>query len=393
MSSCPSEDSTTAACEEVPVDKILGSLGRYRDFDRAFLPIQTRTKARWISIDRAHYEEIILPPVELYQIGEVYFVRDGNHRVSVARERGQTYIDAFVTEIDTPVLLTPDTKVDDLALKKEQAQFILKTHIDELRPEAKIELTVPGLYARLLEHIAVHRWYLGEQRKASVPYKEAVASWYDNVYMPLIEGIREQGLLKAFPRSSEADLYLWVVEYQGYLREAFKDGTDTRAAREEAAEQLKEEYPQPVVKKLANALGRMDWLTDYILQQEKNAFLESTKLKELRPEAEIETSLPGDYGILREHIAVHRWYMGEKREAEVPFPEAAVSWYDNVYLPLVEIIREQNILKDFPGRSETDLYLWLIEQREKLRQIYGNEVSIDEATEQVVEKRGKGKAK
>ena len=83
--------------QEVPVDKILGSLGRYRDFDRAFLPIQTRTKARWISIDRAHYEEIILPPVELYQIGEVYFVRDGNHRVSVARERGQTYIDAFVT--------------------------------------------------------------------------------------------------------------------------------------------------------------------------------------------------------------------------------------------------------------------------------------------------------
>ena len=85
--------------------------------------------------------------------------------------------------------------------------------------------------------------------------------------------------------------------------------------------------------------------------------------------------------------------MGEKRKAEVPFPEAAVSWYDNVYLPLVEIIREQNILKDFPGRSETDLYLWLIEQREKLRQIYGNEVSIDAATEQVVEKRGKGKAK
>ena len=160
--------------------------------------------------------------------------------------------------------------MDDLVLKKEQAGFILKTHIDVIRPEAKIELTVPGLYARLLEHIAVHRWYLGEQRKESVPYKEAVASWYDNVYMPLIEGIREQGLLKAFPRSSEADLYLWVVEYQGYLREAFKDGTDTRAAREEAAEQLKEEYPQPVVKKLANALGRMDWLTDYILQQEMN---------------------------------------------------------------------------------------------------------------------------
>ena len=105
-SSCPSADSITAACRRCRSIKSWGVLGRYRDFDRAFLPIQTRTKARWISVDRAHYEEIILPPVELYQIGEVYFVRDGNHRVSVARERGQTYIDAFVTEIDTPVLLT-----------------------------------------------------------------------------------------------------------------------------------------------------------------------------------------------------------------------------------------------------------------------------------------------
>ena len=66
---------------QVPVSKIIGSMGRYQDFDRAFLPIQIRTKDRWVSIDKAHYAQVILPPVDLYKIGDIYFVKDGNHRV------------------------------------------------------------------------------------------------------------------------------------------------------------------------------------------------------------------------------------------------------------------------------------------------------------------------
>jgi hypothetical protein len=84
----------------VPLDRIVGSEGRYRDFDRAFFPRQTQTRDRWVSIDKAYYEEAPLPPVELFKIGEVYFVRDGNHRVSVARARGQDFIDAYVTKIE-----------------------------------------------------------------------------------------------------------------------------------------------------------------------------------------------------------------------------------------------------------------------------------------------------
>jgi hypothetical protein len=80
--------------QQVPISQIVGSLGRYRDFDRAFLPLQKRTKDRWVSIDKAQYEEVGLPPIETYKIGEVYFVKDGNHRVSVARERGQDFVDA-----------------------------------------------------------------------------------------------------------------------------------------------------------------------------------------------------------------------------------------------------------------------------------------------------------
>ncbi len=84
----------------VPIDHIVGSLGRCCDFDRAFYPRRGAKPERWIRIAKAYYQEIELPPVELYKVGGTYFVVDGNHRISVARTRGQLFIDAYVTEID-----------------------------------------------------------------------------------------------------------------------------------------------------------------------------------------------------------------------------------------------------------------------------------------------------
>jgi len=84
----------------VSLEKILGSEGRFHEFDRAFYPRAKRTKDRWLKIDRAHYDDVMLPPVELIKVGQVYFVRDGNHRVSVARVRGHQVIDAYVTEVE-----------------------------------------------------------------------------------------------------------------------------------------------------------------------------------------------------------------------------------------------------------------------------------------------------
>jgi hypothetical protein len=89
--------------QAVSLDNIVGSEGRYHDFDRAFFPRQSRIRDRWVSIDRAYYEQVTLPPVELAKVGEMYFVRDGNHRVSVARARGQGFIDAYVTELEVSV--------------------------------------------------------------------------------------------------------------------------------------------------------------------------------------------------------------------------------------------------------------------------------------------------
>ena len=362
---------------QISIDQIVGSMGRYRDFDRVFLPRQTRTKDRWVNIDKAHYADVILPPVELYKMGEVYFVKDGNHRVSVARERGQIFVDAYVTEMEISVPLPLDTNVTDLDLKREYAIFIEETDLLKIRPDARVELTLPGEYERLLEHVNVHRWYLGEQRGAEVPYAEAVASWYDNVYAPLVEMITDQDLVRQFPGRTAADLYLWIIEYQWYRREAYKEDF----AFEQAARLFIENYAEWPAGKLVSLLKQAAWVDNLILDQERNDFLLRTHLAEIRPGAYIELTVPGLYEKLLEHVSVHRWYLGEQRGAEVPYQEAVASWYDNVYLPLVKVIREHRILAGFPGRTESDLYLWIIEHQALLREVYGGDIPLEQAAD------------
>lgn len=367
--------------QQVPIDQIVGSLGRYRDFDRAFLPRQKRTKDRWVSIDKAKYEDIELPPIELYKIGEVYFVKDGNHRVSVARERGQEFVDARVVEIEVSVPLTSDTRISDLDLKQEYAQFVEKTGIFAIRPQAKIELTLPGEYDRILEQINVHRWHLGQQRHAEIPFSEAVASWYDNVYTPLVQSIENLGLVEEFPNRTASDLYLWVFEYLWYLREAIRDEFDL----EETTKQFVSQYTSWPVKRLVDLLERAAWIEYFILAQERAEFLSRTNIHQARPEADIHITIPGMYEKLLEHIDVHRWFLGEEKKSEVSFEEAALSWYDQIYILLMKIIREQHILREFPGRSEADLYLWIIEHQAMLRSTYGNEIPLETAAEDFAE--------
>jgi hypothetical protein len=376
---------------QVLIDQIIGSSGRYRDFDRAFLPLQTRTRQRWVSIDKAHYEDVILPPVELYKMGEVYFVKDGNHRVSVARERGQVFVDAYVTEIDLPVPMRVDSKLDDLVAQQELLGFMETTGLARLRPGALVEIKFPGQAERLLEHISEQRWYLGEQRGAGVSYEEAVASWYDNVYLPVVEVIREQSLQNDFPDFGEADLYLWITDYQWYLRRAYREegaGDDSPSGgrlRDAAGRQVAGEHPQPGVQRLVSILKRADWIDDLILQQERAMFFLKSRLPEIRPVAKVEITVPGQYEKLLEHIEVHRWYLGEQRGGQVSYQEATASWYENVFLPLVQIIQEQAILDEFPGRTEADLYLWIISHQWYLRQEYGEPVTIEQAAEQFAE--------
>jgi nucleotide-binding universal stress UspA family protein len=211
--------SVSKGLQDIPLDAIVGSVGRYTDFTRSFLPRRDSDQQRWARVKAQVTDMGGLPPIEVYQIGEAYFVRDGNHRVSVARELDAPTIQAYVTEVRTKVPLSPDDQPDDLILKAEYADFLEQTQLDKLRPGANLSLTVPGRYRTLQEHIAVHRYYMGLDQEREISYEEAMTHWYDEVYLPVVQVIQDRGILRDFPERTEADLYLWVSERRVALEE------------------------------------------------------------------------------------------------------------------------------------------------------------------------------
>lgn len=210
-------ENAAAKRQDVPLDAIVGSVGRYRDYTRTFLPLQNSDLDRWVRVKQAVTGLSGVPPIEVYKLGDAYFVKDGNHRVSVARQLGARTIDAYVTEVDTDVPFGPDDTPDDLIIKAEYADFLERTGLHELRLEADLRVSIPGQYERLLEHISVHRYFMGIDEKREVSFQEAVAHWYDTVYLPVVALLREHGLFRDFPGRTPTDLYLWLADYRAAL--------------------------------------------------------------------------------------------------------------------------------------------------------------------------------
>jgi nucleotide-binding universal stress UspA family protein len=224
--------------EDLPLDAIIGSVGRYADFTRSFLPRQDSDQERWARVKVAVTDLGGVPPIQVYQIGDAYFVLDGNHRVSVARQLGAPTIQAYVTEVPTKVPLSPDTQPDDLILKAEYADFLERTRLDALRPEADLSVTVPGQYLVLEEHIEVHRYFMGLEQEREIPYKEAVTHWYDEVYLPVVQVVRQRGILRDFPDRTETDLYLWLSEHRAELEQELGWEVPPEAAAADLATQF-----------------------------------------------------------------------------------------------------------------------------------------------------------
>ncbi len=226
---------------QVEIAHVVGSVGRTHDFDGQFHPLQEWERERWARVHRALRADEPLPPVQLYLVGQVYFVLDGHHRISAAREEGREFIDAEVIELPSPVSLQPGVSPAEMIIKAEQAGFLEQTGLDRLRPQSLLEVTEPGLYDVLLEHIAVHRYYMGLEQQHEIPWEEAVAHWYDGIYRPIVRVIRNQGILERFPRRTETDLYVWVMDHRHYLSQESGQEVPAEQASNDFAERYSEQ--------------------------------------------------------------------------------------------------------------------------------------------------------
>ena len=200
--------------KEIPVDHIVGSAApdfKSGDFDPGFLPINRRMRERWTRIYQAMVEGDELPPIDVYKVDDSYFVIDGHHRVSVARNLDRPTINARVVNVKTRAPLGPDVDPEAMLKTAEYAAFLDATQLHRTRPEARLECSRLGRYDEIMRHIAGHRYFLSQEQHRAVPLKEAAASWYDNVYHPIAEAIRRHHALQQLPGWTEADLYVEIT--------------------------------------------------------------------------------------------------------------------------------------------------------------------------------------
>ncbi len=213
-------EQTYRGVQTIPLAQIAGSVGRASDFTRTFLPRADRMRARWQKVGQTSAERG-LAPIQVYKVGQVYFVLDGNHRVSVARQAGRETIQAHVWEFETRVPLEPDDSVRDVLVRQEYLEFLERTHLDRHRPDIYIILTRPGGYRYFEEQIAIHRHYMELEQGGTVSFDQAALEWYDTVYSRMVDVIHRQKMLRLFPGRTEADLVNWIMRNQERLRHRY----------------------------------------------------------------------------------------------------------------------------------------------------------------------------
>lgn len=379
------QDSTYKGLHEIELDKIVGSVGRYRDFTRTFLPKSDRSEERWRRVDAVTHDVVGTPPIEVFKIGDVYFVRDGNHRVSVARTHRAKTIEAYVIEYKTPIHIENTDELDDILSKVERTKFLRETKLNKIRPGHNVEFTEPGRYRFVGKNITFHKYLRETELGCELTDEEAVASWYDNVYTPIVNLIRERDILKDFPGRTEADLYAWFVLHRAALEEEAKElGT---IDDEVVIDDLEKERSSNPLKWLIGLFRSDAELPDLSLMEEHAMFLENTQLNEIRPGHDVEFTEPGAYQVAEEHIRGYQHLRGEETGQEISYEDAVAGWYDTVYLPIVYLIQKRNLLKYFSNRTAGDLYIWFVSRRAILEQERdaADNVSDDEVIEDLAQ--------
>jgi hypothetical protein len=189
--------------QAIPLDKIIGSVGRYKDFNQQFRLKKDRPSARLERVREAFENKITLPPIILYQIKNEYYVLDGNHRVSAAKKLGYEFIDAHITEF------LPSKNTLENIIYREKTAFLAQTELPDT-----IELTEVGQYNRLLKQIDEHHGFLIKKDNDQTNYLTAALDWYKTIYKPLITIIKNSRLDRYFPNRTKSDLYAYISIHQ-----------------------------------------------------------------------------------------------------------------------------------------------------------------------------------
>lgn len=241
---------TYGGLQTIEVEKIVGSVDRSHEFDRDFLPRSPQTRERWERLERA-FPSLGFPPISVYQVNDVYFVIDGNHRVALAKAKRAEFIDAEVTEIHTDLEIDKNIDFEKIIYLEQAKRFMQQSGLERARPTARIDFSRPQGFVELLNVVKVHGYDLMMERGEVFPPHEIAADWYDSVYLPAIESIRWEKLRELEPDSTEGDLFLWVLE-----RRANQTPRTGERSIEDTAREAAQDQERRIKVRALRALGR-----------------------------------------------------------------------------------------------------------------------------------------
>ncbi len=215
---------TYLGMKTVPVKLIVGSESRYQDFDNRFFPKKMHLKTRWEHIDMAHIQDINLPPITLYELGGLYFVRDGNHRVSVAKAKNVEFIDAEVVSLQSEIHLNPKDSLQKMTkqvINYEKRVFYSETAFGDVTDYWSLDFSVPGQYDVIYNHILTHKYYINMNQTEEISLDKAILSWFKTVYLPVIHAIDHHHVMKNFTGRTKSDMYVYIIKYWDEIKNKF----------------------------------------------------------------------------------------------------------------------------------------------------------------------------
>ena len=191
----------------ITLDSIVGTVDRSREFDRRFRPTSGQVRERWQRLALAQRRGESVPPIEVYRVGDMHFVEDGHHRVSVAHALGLKTIDAYVTEVTTRLSPEGVRYRGDLLVKDYRRIFLDRV---PLTGEARgaIELVDPWDYAELAEAIEAWGFRLMQDEGRFLDRSEVARRWHDDEFVPVVRMLRQAGMIET---QTEAEAYMWVA--------------------------------------------------------------------------------------------------------------------------------------------------------------------------------------
>ncbi len=215
----------------IPLDNVVGTVDRDRGpFDRRFRPRSSGTRDRWVRLAASLQRGEPMDPISVYQVGDAYFVRDGHHRVSVARAAGHSTIQALVTQVRTTADAPADLRLTDLPVKTHERYFRERV---PLGPEARARIVLrdPESYASLAEGVEAWGFRLMQERGTLLSRQEVADAWYRDEYIPAVTMLRETGLLPGEADETEGYLRLTEARYNLLLTLGWDENVMRRLAR------------------------------------------------------------------------------------------------------------------------------------------------------------------